>query len=268
MLKKILLTTTLALLAVTAARAETDNGDWRLRIKKEGSGWTANFSGPQDYGLAGKRIKGSGTVVEKARNVAAFSKLRVEGPVDVRLSQAGSDAVRVLADDNIEPLIETRVDGDTLVLRLQPGVGFSTRHTPTISVDSKHLQALMVLGSGDVNMERFKGDSLALSLSGSGDLRIGLLEVRELTATLQGSGDVQLAGRAETQSWALRGSGDVNARSLGGRNVKAQLTGSGDLDLGVCESLDANLHGSGDLSYAGRPQLRQSVSASGEIRQR
>jgi len=34
----------------------------------------------------------------------------------------------------------------------------------------------------------------------------------------------------------------------------------------VTEQLDAQLSGSGDLAYAGRPQLRQSVSGSGEIR--
>lgn len=254
-------------LAAASAGAETDS-EWRLRIKKEGSGWSASISGPQEYGAAGKRIKGSGVLVEKQRSVGAFSKLRLEGPLDVRLNQAGSDAVRVAADDNIEPLIESRLEGDTLVLRLQSGAGFTTRHAPTVTIDSKSLQAVTLNGSGDLRLDRFKGDSLSLSQSGSGDLRLGLLELRELTVTLSGSGDVQAAGRAELQHWSLNGSGDVDARSLSGRQIKAQLNGSGDLDLGVCESLDAQLRGSGDLSYAGRPQLRQSVSGSGEISRR
>lgn len=253
--------------AAASAGAESDS-EWRLRIKKEGSGWTASLSGPQDYGPAGKRIKGSGVLVEKQRTVGAFSRLRLEGPIDVRLNQAGADAVKIAADDNIEPLIETRIDGDTLVLRLQPGAGFTTRHGPAVTIDSKSLQAVTLAGSGDLSLERFKGDSLSLSQSGSGDLRLGLLELRELSMSLSGSGDVQAAGRADVQHWTLNGSGDVDARSLSGRQVNAQLNGSGDLDLGVCESLEAQLRGSGDLRYAGRPQLRQQVTGSGEISRR
>lgn len=267
MLKQILLITTLAALCGQAL-AETEQ-EWRLRIKKDaGGGWTATLSGPQEYGPAGKRIKGSGVLTEKARSVGAFSRLRLEGPLNVHLSQAAADAVKVVADDNIEPLIESKVEGDTLVLRLQPGQGFTTRHAPTVRVDSRNLQAISMQGSGDLSLEHFKGDSLALSLIGSGDLRIGLLELRELTASLSGSGDVHVAGRADTQQWTLNGSGDVDARSLSGRTIKAQLNGSGDLDLGVSETLEAKLSGSGDISYAGRPQLRQSVSGSGEISRR
>ena len=266
-IQRLALIVTVALLASACAQADSGN-DWQLRIKKEGDGWTATFNGTQEYGPAGKRIRGSGTMVERTRSVAAFTKLRLEGPMDVRLNQAGTDAVRVLAEDNIEPLVESRVEGDTLVLRLQPGAAFSTRHAPTISVDSRSLQGLSINGSGDVSMDRFSGDSLGLTLTGSGDLRIGLLEVRELNATLHGSGDVRVAGKADTQSWSLYGSGDVDARSLAGRSVKAQLSGSGDMSVGVTEKLDVSLSGSGDLSYAGRPELRQSVTGSGEVSRR
>jgi hypothetical protein len=267
MLERILLTAALAALSCTAALADNSN-DWQLQVKKQANGWTANFSSAQSYGPAGKRIQGSGKLVEKARNIAAFTKLRLEGPMTVRLTQAGADAAKVAADDNIEPMIETLIEGDTLVLRMQAGAAFTTRNPPTVLVDSKNLQSISLKGSGDVSMERFKGDSLTLNLTGSGDIRLGLLELRELSATLIGSGDLQAAGRAETQNWTLNGSGDVDARSLSGRSIKASLHGSGDLSLGVADTLEADLNGSGDLSYAGRPQLRQSVKGTGEISRR
>jgi hypothetical protein len=269
MLKRLVLVIFITALGVTQARADPE-ADWQLRIKRAANGWTASFSGAQSYGdsRGGPRLKGSGVRVEKARAVAAFSQVRVDGPIDVVLSQAAADGVKVTADDNIEPLIEAAVEGDTLVLRLQRGAGFTTRHTPQVRIDSKNLQALMMSGSGDVQLDRFKGERLSLSMSGSGDLRLGMVEVRELSVAMQGSGDVQVAGRADTQSWVMRGSGDVDARSLSGRAVKAQLDGSGDMALGVSETLDVDLRGSGDLSYAGRPQLRQSSSGSGEVSHR
>ncbi len=263
----------LALVVLASALCATsfaDSGnDWQLRVKKVADGWTASFSGPMSYGENAKnRVRGSGVRVEKLRALSAFSKLRIDGPVDVRLSQSDKDQATVVADDNIEPLIETTVEGDTLVLRIRRDTGFSTRQPVSVRLEARALQRISLNGSGDLSLDKFKGDSLALQIIGSGDASLGLLELKELSVDINGSGDVRAAGRAEQQSWSINGSGDVDARSLAGRTVKVMLNGSGDAAIGVSEQLDAQLSGSGDLSYAGRPQLRQSVSGSGEIRRR
>jgi len=258
----------LILIAAACGTVAAGDNDWRLRIKKESDGWTAHFSGPMDYGSGKNRIKGSGLKVEKARALGAFSKLRIDGPFDVRLAQAGSDQATVVADDNIEPLVETVVEGDTLVVRMKREAGFTTRSAPVLRVDARALQAIAINGSGDLSAERFKADSLSLSIVGSGDVHFGVVELKDLNVSISGSGDVRLAGRADQQSWSVSGSGDVDARALVGRAAKVNINGSGDVSIGVTEQLDVQLSGSGDLSYAGRPQLRQSVSGSGEISRR
>jgi hypothetical protein len=260
--------TLLILIAAACGTAAAGDNDWRLRIKKESDGWTAHFSGPMDYGSGKNRIKGSGVKVEKARSLGAFSKLRVDGPFDVKLAQAGSDQATVVADDNIEPLVETVVEGDALIIRMKREAGFTTRSAPLVRVDARALQAVTINGSGDLSAERFKADSLNLNIVGSGDVHFGMVELKDLNVSISGSGDVRLAGRADQQSWSVSGSGDVDARSLAGRAAKVNINGSGDVSIGVTEQLDVQLSGSGDLSYAGRPQLRQSVSGSGEISRR
>lgn len=265
-MKRIVLLTLAAAFATSAALASEN--DWRLRIKKESDGWTASFSGPADYGSGRNRVRGSGVKVEKTRAVSGFSKLRIDGPLDVKLTQAGSDQATVIADDNIEPLVETTVEGDALVVRLKRDTGFTTRSAPTVLVSARALQAVAINGSGDLQIDSFKGDSLGLSLLGSGDVHLGLVELKDLNVSISGSGDVRVAGRADQQSWTISGSGDVDARALAGRSAKVGSHGSGDVSLGVTEQLDVQLSGSGDLSYAGRPQLRQSVSGSGEIHRR
>lgn len=264
-MKRLALMTLLAAFAVTAFAGDDD---WRLRIKKEANGWTASFSGPVEYGNGKNRTRGSGVKVEKVRALGAFTRLRIEGPFDVRLAQAGSDQAVVVADDNIEPLIETTLEADSLVVRMKREAGFTTRLRPTVRIDARALQAVTINGSGDLAVEQFKADSLNLSIVGSGDVHFGLVELKDLAVSISGSGDVRVAGRAEQQSWRVSGSGDVDARSLGGRSARVELHGSGDVDLGVTEQLDVKLSGSGDLSYAGRPQLRQSVSGSGEVHRR
>jgi hypothetical protein len=248
--------------------AVAGDNDWRLRIKKDAEGWTAHFSGPMDYGSDRHRIQGSGVRVERVRALGAFTKLRIDGPIDVTLTQAGSDQATVMAEDNIEPLIETVVEGDTLVVRLKREAGFTTRRAPSLRVDARAIQSIAIHGSGDLVVERFKADALALSVDGSGDVQMGMVELQSLQVGISGSGDVRVAGRAEQQRWKLSGSGDVDAGALSGRVARVDISGSGDASLGVTEQLEATLSGSGDLHYVGRPQLRQSVSGSGEIHRR
>lgn len=262
----------LALLALAAAftcsAALAGDNDWRLRIKKEADGWTASFSGPMEYGSGKNRLRGSGVKVEKQRALAAFTRLRIDGPVDVKLAQGSSDQATLVADDNIEPLVETVVEGDALVVRLKRDAGFITRSAPVVRLTARTLQAIAIHGSGDLQVDSFKGESLGLTVVGSGDVNLGLAELKDLSVHISGSGDVRLAGRADQQNWSVSGSGDVDARALSGRAAKVNISGSGDVALGVTEQLDVQLSGSGDLSYAGRPQLRQSVSGSGEIHRR
>jgi hypothetical protein len=261
----------LALLTLSAAfatGAAAGDDDWRLRIKKDANGWTASFSGPIEYGSGQNRIRGSGVKAEKTRTLGAFTKLRIDGPFDVQLAQSGSDQAVVVADDNIEPLIETVVEDDVLVVRMKREAGFTTRLPPTVRIAARTLQAVAIHGSGDLTVERFKADQLNLATVGSGDVQLGLVELRELAVSISGSGDVRVAGRAEQQQWKVHGSGDVDARSLAGRVARVELHGSGDVAVGVTEQLDVQLSGSGDVSYAGRPQLRQSVSGSGEVHRR
>ena len=181
LMKPWMLAAGLLLASLSAAALEKEN-DWSLRIKQEAQGWVAKLHGNATYsgGSSHHRSKGSGVMVDKARSVAPFSRVRLDGPVDAQLLQSGSEGLHIVADDNIEPLIETRVVGDTLVISLKDGAGFSTRRAPYVRVDFKNLAGIELKGSGDLQLERIKSDALSLVLSGSGDLNIGLLEAREL----------------------------------------------------------------------------------------
>ncbi|WP_374435267.1 head GIN domain-containing protein [Inhella sp.] len=217
---------TLACLALAPTAWATDK-EWTLNIKQESNGLTIHLGGNTTVGDPGRRIKGSGRVVEPQRALAPFSRVQVKGPVDVVLVQGEREEARVRADDNLEALVTTQVEGDTLTVALKPGASFSTRTDLRVTVSFKQLQALQLSSSGDAKLDRFKGEKLALELNGSGDLRIGQLEVRELSAQLSGSGDLQLAGSAERQDWSLSGSGDL---AYAGRPVvKSRVSGSGEL---------------------------------------
>ncbi|MFN3565224.1 MAG: head GIN domain-containing protein [Burkholderiaceae bacterium] len=220
----------------------------------------------QRAAFAGERVAGSGRIVEESRALAGFGALKVAGGVDVELRASGRETVTVRADDNIVPLIETRVDGGTLVIGTPRGVSFRTQRRPRVVVEFVRLGALTVAGTGDVRADRVRGDTFAVSVAGSGDVRIDALDVDSLGVVLAGSGDFTAAGRADEQGFRIRGSGDVRARDLVGRSVKVSIAGSGDAHVHATEELEVAIAGSGDVVYRGTPRITKSIAGSGSVR--
>lgn len=220
-------------------------------------------------GFGGARVQGSGHLVEERRTLAGFTGVRLVGPVNVELRAADRDGVTVRADDNIAPLIETRVssgDRPTLEIALKDGVTIRTRHAPVVVVEFRALFELVMRGSGDARADRIAGEDFVLSMTGSGDVRIDALEVDRFAASLSGSGDLVVAGRADQQAIRIAGSGDVKARRLSSRGAQIAIAGSGDASVNASETLDVTIAGSGDVVYRGTPRITQRIRGSGAVR--
>jgi hypothetical protein len=196
----------------------------------------------------GPRVRGDGTRSSEFRPAQEFRRLRVEGPMDVEVTVGGEGSLEVSADENLLPYIETRVDGDELVVRFAPG-RYDLRCSPRIVATTAELTAVVLAGSGDARVVGLDG---------------GDLEVR-----VRGSGDIELDGEVERLDVDVEGSGDVDAHQLTSRAARVRIQGSGDVDLGDIGGLDVEIDGSGDVRYRGAPaHLRKEVHGSGSIRPR
>jgi hypothetical protein len=217
-------------------------------------------------------VVGSGRLKIERRAISGFQAISLSGPMKLLLRQGGREAVEVRADDNLMPLIETRVVSDGGMRTLQIGgrenASFTTRNEPTVTVDFVALSALSLTGSGDAQGDGLKTDALAISLSGSGNLRLSRLDSERLSARLSGSGSAELAGRAAHADIVLDGSGELKAAALEVDTMGLQAAGSGDARVHARKQLAVELSGSGDVAYGGDARLRQSVTGSGRIRQR
>ncbi len=220
----------------------------------------------QRVGFTGERVTGSGRIVEESRALAGFSALKLAGSIDVELRAGDRESVTVRADDNVVPLIETRVDSGTLAIGVARGASFRTQRTPRVLVEFVRLGELAVAGSGDVRADRVRGDAFAVSVAGSGDVKIDALDVNSLGVMLAGSGDFSAGGRADEQGFSIRGSGDVRARDLVGRSVKVSIAGSGDAQVHATERLEVAIVGSGDVVYHGTPKVTKSIAGPGSVR--
>jgi hypothetical protein len=192
-------------------------------------------------------LHGSGVAATQERPVPVFTRVEVHGSARVTASVGGSTALRVTGDDNLLPYVTTNVEGETLVIAMQPG-SYSFERGLEVEFATPRLESFAVSGSADAELTGFAGGPLALSISGSGDVR-ATGSVDELRVSISGSGDMRLEG-------------------LEARSGTVAIAGSGDVQLNARESLDVSITGSGDVRYSGQPSVRQQVTGSGSISRR
>lgn len=189
-------------------------------------------------------VQGSGTVESEQRDVGPFTRIDLTGSPDVDVRVGEPLEVIVETDDNLLPLIETRVEGDTL--HVGSTKSYSTRKGVVIRVRVPSLESVSVQGSGDITATGVAGESFEAEVTGSGDI-VARGTVRSVRATISGSGDIDLSDlRAEDAAVTVRGSGDIEVYATG--------------------ELDASVVGSGDIRYRGDPSdVRREVTGSGDI---
>jgi len=252
---------------VTASRAVTT-------LAFAAAAFVAEFGAPapaQAFTLiigdsGGRSVEGSGKLVDVHRNVGAFATLRIDGPLDVEARPGASPGVTIHADDNVEPLVETVVEGDVLTVRLRHGTRMHTNSKTRVEVQFTRLEATKQMGSGDLAVYDAKAPSLRAAIAGGGDLALHRVQADKLAVVVAGSGNVAADGQADEAKFSVAGSGDIAADGLVARKVDVHISGSGDARVHATETLAARIAGSGDIAYRGHPRdVTRKVSGSGSV---
>jgi len=201
--------------------------------------------------------------------VTDFSRMRISGPFDVHVHVGGSPSARATGPKDAIDRLSVEQNGDTLVIKSLPGGwgGWPTgsRGPVVVEVSVPDLHGVSITGSGDVTVDRMRGDAIDLALSGSGSLNVGAVDVGTVSAVMTGSGDMCIAGKARTATATLTGSGDLKAAGLVADDAQAKLVGSGDLSLGARHLVKVVLAGSGDVTISGPAACSVSRSGSGDV---
>jgi hypothetical protein len=225
----------------------------------------ALLSGCSDMNWSGHpAVKGSGKLASEVRPVSDFDRVLHSGSGHLSIVQGEQESLTIETDDNLLPLIESRVADHCLHIGPEHA---NLRPTQTIQyrLQLKNLKELHLSGSLEADAPSLSADQLALRISGSGKIQIPKLETKALDVRVSGSGDIELAGKADRQTVSISGSGDYRAGNCEGNNVNVNVSGSGDATVWARLTLDAQVSGSGDIKYYGSPQINSHVSGAGGL---
>lgn len=214
---------------------------------------------------ASANVIGSGNVTTETRSVTGFHSVELLNSADVVITQGDTEGVVIQAEDNLIPLIETKVENGAL------RIGFTKREEihftkrMVVNVSAKNVDAVQLAGSGNITSKSLKADNFSAKIAGSGTLGVDYLETGTLAVSIAGSGDVKLAGKATRQTVEVAGSGDYEAAALKTATAAVSVLGSGDCEVAVSETLEVNIAGSGDVSYYGKPKVTKHVTGTGDV---
>ncbi|MDR1120573.1 MAG: DUF2807 domain-containing protein [Dysgonamonadaceae bacterium] len=215
----------------------------------------------------------AGTVVKENRKTEPFSKISAGSCIDVYYTKNDSYSIVVEANEDYIGKIITKVENETLVLKMEGGIKTSIwnlwgKKLLKVHVSAPTLDKVSISGCSDFYADKLKCDnSFQLNASGGSDTKITNL-------TVAGNVSISISGGADADITNLTVAGNTNISASGGadcniknlQTVECNLSASGgsDLDLHVKLSgnLKAKVSGGADINLSGKAN-DISVSASG-----
>lgn len=210
------------------------------------------------WGWGGTR--GNGNVIEEKRKVGNFDRVSAASGLDVYITQGNGSSVVVETDENLQDLIKTEVEGNTLKLKVKGSI--SNAKVMKVHVRMPEVEGIYASGGSDIYGEnKFSGDDLEINSSGGSDVRL-VLDYRELACNTSGGSDAILEGRVGEARLVSSGGSDIKGKDLRVGRCKVNSSGGSDIYIHVDEHIEGNASGASDIHLYGNPS-HQSVSTSG-----
>lgn len=189
----------------------------------------------------GRRITGSGVVVDKDYDYQGFSVVEAGNGFNVEVIQDDEYSISVSIDDNALDFLEVSKSDETLSIDLEPGIYSG------LKLEAK------------ITMPTLEG--LHLSGGASGDVS-GFSSTRDIELELSGGSEIRMVGSAGDLTVDASGGSRVNLSNLICNDADINFSGGSNGSVHVEGILDANLSGGSQLTYYGDPELGD-ISTSG-----
>ena len=206
-------------------------------------------------------ISGNGNVVKETRDLDGFTGVHISSGIDVYLSQGEEFEVVVEADENLQEVIVTKMEGKMLVVKTDR-VNIRNAKSKKVHIILPELTDLKISSAGDcVGKTAFYCDDLKISVSSAGDLKLEV-DADKIYLDISSSGDAELAGEADFFQANLSSAGDLDAFDLIAARVEVSVSSAGDASVHATEEISMNASSAGSIYYRGDAKVVHSQSSS------
>jgi len=210
-------------------------------------------------------VEGNGDNSVQMRDDADIHAVIVEGSMNVYLTHAPHDSIKVIAESNLLALILTTVENGILTVRFKNNSNIRENYPIEIYVSSLQFDKIKVTGSGLIECDSLTSVSdVELIVTGSGDIFCKGINAYTASSEVLGSGNISFNSCvAEFLDIDISGSGEVNGLSTEVSNVSLLINGSGNINLDLqSTNISSKINSSGDISLKGQA-IKESINING-----
>jgi hypothetical protein len=211
-------------------------------------------------------VRGNGVMKTESRPFSGFTGVGLGIPAKVEVKLGATEGITIEADENLLPLIETRLkSGELTIGTVRNNLNLDSKSI-RIVVQAKTINQLDLGGTGTISADNLKGAKVILNIGGSGTIDVKQLDAERAEIAIGGSGTVKFGGTAKRVEASIGGSGNIVAPNFVADEAEITVAGSGDVTLGVRSKLDVTIAGAGAIGYYGDPRISRTVLGSGVIK--
>lgn len=201
----------------------------------------------------GDKINPSGNVISVEREVGGFSKIMVAHGINATVTMGDETSLKITADDNVIPYIETFVMDGALNVRVRRHTSFRGNPTLRVSIVAVELSGCSASGGSSIKfVNQLTGPAIGVDLSG-GSRYDGSIEAGEVNAHLSGGSVMETSGTASKLNLECSGGSIFGDFDFATDEVNANLSGGSRTTLTVNEKLTVNASGGSTFRYRGDP---------------
>lgn len=210
-------------------------------------------------------IKRTGEIITEIRDVPAFKQIYVEQDVNVFITQDAISEVKVEAGKNIEPLIETVVESEILIIRNHNRCNWARKYNQPLNVYIKTpgLRYIHSNGSGNIkSLNTITKDSFDVRIEGSGNIEL-TINNSQIISHIYGLGDLTLHGNTINHLCSIGGSSFLYASDLNTSYTWIQSFTLGESYVRTSGFIIYRIDDKGDIYCSGNPASIQKISNDG-----
>lgn len=225
-----------------------------------------------EINLESDPIAGSGEVETRSyEDLAEFKNVEISSgfTAEVSVRPNARQSVEVQADDNYFDFLQVEVNGDSLVVRAEPGTTFDDFEQLVVVISAKSLERLEASGASEVVVDAGIATEFdALRVSGESTVDVIRLESPLFEVRASGASNVTLEGFADVLELDASGESAVLATEVVANVVEVSLSGASNATVGTAEELvgkasgesvvNAPSVGTADVELSGESSLNRS----------
>ena len=209
-------------------------------------------------------VSGSGNVKSETRTVGAFQSIDLQGTGNIYVTQGNESSLRVEAEDNLLPYLQTNVTNGILRVGMNQSCVRNTRPI-NVYATMRDVRDLSVGGAGNiVSQSPLTSDRISVGIAGSGSIDLNVTATT-LNSSITGAGSERVAGKVSIHRVTIAGTGTLDAFDLGTATTIIDITGTGNAKVTVSENLTVKISGAGTVMYRGNPTVSKEITGVGSV---